>query len=148
VTAVGLNQDNNPGGPFDAVMTSAVWQDDVLVQTHDAYNNSHLPTGVHTLGTESALVGGDCNSQDPVGSVTLLRNDAAEPVEVGARDNLRSDSASVRSGGAWRGEVLVSGEDGASPEHCVGRQRGDIAGEQGGGDRVHRVVRGQESRVV
>ncbi|HEX7189719.1 MAG TPA: Gfo/Idh/MocA family oxidoreductase, partial [Actinomycetes bacterium] len=113
VHAVGLNQDNDPGGPFDAVMTSAEWEDGVLVQTHDAYNNPHLPTSLHVLGTAGSLVAQDCNTGDPVGSVTLWRDHVAEPVELGARDNLyevtvRALAAAV----AGEGEVIVTGDDG------------------------------------
>jgi 1,5-anhydro-D-fructose reductase (1,5-anhydro-D-mannitol-forming) len=113
VTAVGRNQDNRSGGPYDAVMTDAVWENDVLVQTHDAYNNAHLPTSLHILGTEGSLVGDDCNSGDPVGGVTLWRGNVGEPVDVGRRDDLyqvtvRAFGAAVRG----EGEVLVSGDDG------------------------------------
>ena len=113
VHAVGLNQDNDPGGPFDAVMTSAEWEDGVLVQTHDAYNNPHLPTSLHVLGTAGSLVAEDCNTGDPVGSVTLWRDHVAEPVELGPRDDLyevtvRALAAAV----AGEGEVIVTGDDG------------------------------------
>lgn len=113
VTAVGLNQDNRRGGPFDAVMTDAVWEGDILVQTHDAYNNAHLPTSLHILGTDGALVAENCNTGAPVGRVTLWRAKAAEPIDVGPRDDLyevtvRAFGAAVRG----EGEVLVTGEDG------------------------------------
>lgn len=113
VAAVGLNQDNEPGGPFDAVMTSAEWEGGVLVQTHDAYNNPHLPTSLHVLGTAGALVAEDCNTGDPVGRVTLWRGHVAEPVDVGPRDDLYE--VTVRAFGAavdGAGEVVVTGEDG------------------------------------
>ena len=113
VTAVGLNQDNSPEGPFDAVMTAAVWEGGVLVQTHDAFNNPHLPTSLHILGTDGALVAEDCNTGDPVGTVTLRRDSVGEPLDVGPRDDLyevtvRAFGAAVRGEGA----VVVSGEDG------------------------------------
>ncbi|NUT48303.1 MAG: Gfo/Idh/MocA family oxidoreductase [Saccharothrix sp.] len=113
VEAVGLNQDNDPGGPFDAVMTSAEWTGGVLVQTHDAYNNPHLPTSLHVLGTEGALVADDCNTGDPVGSVTLWRDHKAESLDVGPRADLYE--VTVRAIGAavaGDGEVVVTGEDG------------------------------------
>ena len=113
VTAVGLNQDNDPGGPFDAVMTGAIWEDGVLVQTHDAYNNPHLPTSLHIMGTEGALVAEDCNTGDPVGTVTLWREHGAEPLDLGPRDDLYE--VTVRAfGGAVRGQgdVVVTGQDG------------------------------------
>ena len=113
VHAVGLNQDNDPGGPFDAVMTDIEWEGGVLVQTHDAYNNPHLPTSLHVLGTEGALVAEDCNTGDPVGSVTLWRAHVAEPVDLGPRDDLYE--VTVRAFGAavaGEGDVVVSGPDG------------------------------------
>lgn len=113
VAAVGLNQDNQPGGPFDAVLTSAEWEGGVLVSTHDAYNNPHLPTSLHVLGTEGALVADDCNTGDPVGDVTLWRDHQPAAVELGSRDDLYE--VTVRAFGAavaGEGDVLVSGEDG------------------------------------
>lgn len=131
VTAQALQQDNRSpegsAGPADAVVTTAVWASptgspggpDILVQTHDAYNNAHLPTGLHILGTEGALVGENCNTGDPVGTVTLWRGDGSshrgEPLEIGPRDDLylttvRSFTAAVHG----EGEVLVSGEDGVA----------------------------------
>jgi 1,5-anhydro-D-fructose reductase (1,5-anhydro-D-mannitol-forming) len=113
VLATGFNQDNDPAGPFDAVMTSIDWEEGVLVQTHDAYNNPHLPTSLHVLGTAGALVAEDCNTGDPVGTVTLWRDHKPEPIDVGPRDDLYE--VTVRAFGAavaGEGEVVVSGPDG------------------------------------
>jgi 1,5-anhydro-D-fructose reductase (1,5-anhydro-D-mannitol-forming) len=113
VLATGFNQDNDPSGPFDAVMTSIDWEGGVLVQTHDAYSNPHLPTSLHVLGTAGALVAEDCNTGDPVGSVTLWRDHKAEPIDVGPRDDLYE--VTVRAFGAavaGEGDVVVSGPDG------------------------------------
>ncbi len=113
VLATGLNQDNDQDGPFDAVMTSIDWEGGVLVQTHDAYNNPHLPTSLHVLGTAGALVAEDCNTGDPVGSVTLWRDHKPEPLDVGPRDDLYE--VTVRAFGAavaGEGDVIVSGPEG------------------------------------
>ena len=115
VTATGANQDNDPSGPFDAVMTTIDWDGDILVQTHDAYNNAHLPTSLHVLGTEGALVGEGCNTGDPVGTLTLWRGGTAEPLDVGPREDLyvttlRAFESAVRG----EGQVIVTGEDGAA----------------------------------
>lgn len=113
VHAVGFNQDNGAGGPFDAVMTSIEWAGGVLVQTHDAYNNPHLPTSLHVLGTDGSLVAEDCNTGDPVGSVTLWREHKQESLDVGPRDDLYE--VTVRAFGAavaGEGDVVVTGEDG------------------------------------
>jgi 1,5-anhydro-D-fructose reductase (1,5-anhydro-D-mannitol-forming) len=121
VTAQGATQDNDPGGPDDAVVTTAMWHPmtagapPVLVQTHDAYNNAHLPTSLHILGTRGALVGEGCNTGDPVGTVTLWRDGASEPLDVGPREDLyertvRAFTAAVRG----EGDVIVTGEDGVA----------------------------------
>lgn len=115
VTAVASNQDNPEGSPFDAVMTAALWDGGVLVQTHDAYNNRHLPSSLHVLGTEGALFAHDCNGGQPVGTVELVRGGKGEPLDVGPRDGLyettlRAFGAAVRG----EGEVVVSGEDGVA----------------------------------
>jgi 1,5-anhydro-D-fructose reductase (1,5-anhydro-D-mannitol-forming) len=113
VTATGQNQDNDPSGPPDAVVTTSLWEDGVLVATHDAYNNAHLPTSLHVLGTDGALLAEDCNTGDPVGTVTLYRDHRPQPLELGEREDLyvvtlRAFEAAVRG----EGPVLVRGEDG------------------------------------
>jgi 1,5-anhydro-D-fructose reductase (1,5-anhydro-D-mannitol-forming) len=123
VTASALSQDNRDtdrSSPPDAVMTTALWGNptggpEVLVQTHDAYNNRHLPTGVHILGTDGALVADDCNGGGPEGSVSLWREHRREPLDVPDRTDLylttvAAFTAAVRG----QGEVLVSGEDGVA----------------------------------
>ncbi len=127
VTALGLSQDNRSGDdasatvvPPDAVMTTSLWPGadegpEVLVQTHDAYNNPHLPTGVHILGTDGALVGDDCNGGDPVGSVSLWRGHRSEPLEVPDRTSLYETTvAAFTAAVRGQGEVLVTGEDGVA----------------------------------
>ena len=113
VTAHGANQDNAAGGPFDALMTTSVWDGDVLVSTHDAYNNPHVQTSLHVLGTEAALIAENCNTGDPVGRVTLWRETVSEVLDLGEREDLyertvRAFNAAV----AGTGAVIVTGEDG------------------------------------
>ena len=85
------------------------------MQTHDAYNNPHLPTGVHILGTDGALVGDDCNGGDPVGSVSLWRDHRSEPLEVPDRTSLYETTvAAFTAAVRGQGEVLVTGEDGVA----------------------------------
>ncbi len=119
VTATAANQDNSADGPPDAVMTTIEWQiptgATVLVQTHDAYNNPHLPTGLHVLGTAGALVAEHNNTGDPVGDLTLWRGLQAEPLDVGPRADLyettvRAFTAAVRG----TGDVIVTGEAGVA----------------------------------
>lgn len=111
--AIGLNQDNNPLGPVDAVMSTIEWGGGVLVSTHDSYNNAHLPTSVHILGTKGALVADNCNTGDPVGSIAFYRDQQWSAVEIPDREDLyertiRAFGTAVRG----EGEPIVSGEDG------------------------------------
>ncbi len=113
VSALALNQDNNSSGPEDAVMTNIMWEGGVLVETHDSYNNPHLPTGVHILGTTGALVGENCNTGDPVGTLSLVRDFKSSSIGVGERINLylqiiHEFTAAV----AGNGNVHVDGEAG------------------------------------
>ena len=101
-------------------MTTSLWPGleggpEVLVQTHDAYNNPHLPTGVQILGTEGALVGDDCNGGDPLGSVTLWRGHRSEAIEVpDRRDLYETTVAAFTAAVHGTGQVLVSGQDGVA----------------------------------
>ena len=113
VRAVGMNQDNDPSGPPDAVVTSIEWEGNVLVQTHDAYNNAHLPTGIHILGTHGAIVAENCNTGDPVGDVWLVKNHQRQEISIPDREDLyirtvRQFQAAVHG----QGDVIVSGQDG------------------------------------
>jgi len=113
VRAVGMNQDNDPAGPPDAVVTSIEWEGNVLVQTHDAYNNAHLPTGIHILGTRGAIVAENCNTGDPVGDVWLVKNHQRQEISIPDREDLyirtvRQFQAAVHG----QGSVIVSGQDG------------------------------------
>jgi len=65
------------------------------------------------VGTEGALVADDCNTGDPVGTVTLWRDHIAEQLDLGPREDLyevtvRAFGAAVRG----EGDVVVNGEDG------------------------------------
>ena len=113
VSAIGLNQDNDESGPEDAVMTNILWEGGVLVETHDSYNNAHVPTSVHILGTTGSLIGENCNTGDPVGTLALVRNSQYENIEVGARVDLYSQIIhEFTSAVAGTGKVHVDGEAG------------------------------------
>lgn len=113
VSAAALNQDNDPKGPPDAVMTNILWEGGVLVETHDSYNNPHIPTSVHVLGTKAALEADNCNTGDPVGTLTFVKNLQRENIEIGLREDMyiqtvRAFGSAIRG----EGEVIVTGEAG------------------------------------
>lgn len=76
-----------PAAP-DSVMTIVQWSGDVIVQTHDAYDNYDLPTGLDILGDRGAIRSVNSMTGDPVGEVTLYRDHKATPVDIPVRDDL------------------------------------------------------------
>lgn len=113
VSAIALNQDNDPSGPEDAVMTNILWEGGILVETHDSYNNAHLPTSIHILGTTGALVAENCNTGDPVGTLALVRDLKYTNIEIGERTDLYFQIIREFNGAvAGTGKVHVDGEAG------------------------------------
>ena len=112
-SAIAKNQDNDPSGPEDAVVSTILWDKNILVQTHDSYNNAHLPTSVHILGTDGALLADDCNTGDPAGTLHIFKNKKSNEIVIGERVDLYVQTiAAFRDAVAGTGDVLVSGEDG------------------------------------
>ena len=74
---------------------------------------SHLPTGIHILGTSGAIVAENCNTGDPVGDVWLVKNHQRQEISIPDREDLyirtvRQFQAAVHG----QGSVIVSGQDG------------------------------------
>ncbi len=97
----------------DSVMSVVEWDDDVIVETHDAYDNYHLPTYLEILGTDGAIRSTGCMTGDPVGDVVVYRGLEATLVDLGDRDDLyltttRAFERAVREGA----DPLVTGRDG------------------------------------
>jgi 1,5-anhydro-D-fructose reductase (1,5-anhydro-D-mannitol-forming) len=97
----------------DSLMTIVGWTGDVIAQTHDAYDNFHLPTWFELLGTEGALRGSNCMTGDPVGEVTLFRDGDALVLDVGDRADLYVTTMAAFRAAVFTGqEPLVTGKDG------------------------------------
>jgi 1,5-anhydro-D-fructose reductase (1,5-anhydro-D-mannitol-forming) len=97
----------------DSLMTIVGWTGDVIAQTHDAYDNFHLPTWFELLGTEGAIRGSNCMTGDPVGEVTLFRDGEASVLDVGDRDDLYVTTMVAFRAAVFTGdEPLVTGADG------------------------------------
>ena len=64
------------------------WSGNVIVQTHDAYDNYHLPTSLDILGDSGAIRSVNSMTGDPVGQVTLHHRSVASPFAIGVRDDL------------------------------------------------------------
>jgi len=70
-------------GIEDGVMGVVRFRSGLLAQFHDAFTTAHARTGFEVHGTEGSLVGVDCMTQKPVGTV-MLRTAAGEealPIE-------------------------------------------------------------------
>ena len=65
-----------PAAP-DSVMTVVQWSTDVIVQTHDAYDNYDLPTSLDILGDRGAISSVMSMTGDPIGEVTVHHGDDA-----------------------------------------------------------------------
>ncbi|MFW2332985.1 Gfo/Idh/MocA family protein [Ilumatobacter sp.] len=76
-----------PAAP-NSVMTVVQWSADVIVQTHDAYDNYDLPTSLDILGDRGAISSRMSMTGDPVGEVTVHHGDDATPIDVPVRDDL------------------------------------------------------------
>jgi 1,5-anhydro-D-fructose reductase (1,5-anhydro-D-mannitol-forming) len=86
VTAIGAAQGG--GNVIDAVMVAARLDEDVLLQTHDAFTVEHAGTRFELHGTDGSLVGLDAMTQDPDGSVTLHRSGTSVEIDIPDRDDL------------------------------------------------------------
>ncbi|MDI1288625.1 MAG: Gfo/Idh/MocA family oxidoreductase, partial [bacterium] len=54
-----------PGRVPDSVVSVVEWDGDVVVETHDAYDNFYLPTYLEILGTQGAIRATDSMTGDP-----------------------------------------------------------------------------------
>ena len=97
----------------DSVMTVVQWDGDVIVQTHDAYDNYDLPTYLEILGTLGAIRAVACMTGDPIGDVTVIKGHEATPVDVGSRDDLYLTTTLAFARAVREGtDPLVTGIDG------------------------------------
>ena len=96
-----------------SLMTVVNWADDVIVQTHDSYDNYHLPTWLEILGTQGAIRSGGCMTGDPIGEVQLFKDHQVTDIEVGPRDDLYVTTVRAFDRAVHEGATpLVTGWDG------------------------------------
>ncbi len=102
-----------PGTVPDSVVSVVEWDGDVVVETHDAYDNFYLPTYLEVLGTQGAIRASDSMTGDPVGEVIWFSDSGPTSVDVGPRDDLYVVTAvAFERAIAGEGEPIVSGPDG------------------------------------
>lgn len=94
-------------------MTVVNWTGDVIVQTHDSYDNYHLPTWLEILGTQGAIRSTGCMTGDPIGAVQLFKDHQLTEIEVGPRDDLYVTTVRAFDRAVQEGATpLVTGWDG------------------------------------
>jgi 1,5-anhydro-D-fructose reductase (1,5-anhydro-D-mannitol-forming) len=104
VTAATQSSGMASAGLADGSMTIATFASGLIAQTHEAFTARFASTGFEVHGTEGSLIGRDCMSQRPVGSVTLRTAAGEEELEID-RENLyvravRAFHAAIRGEGA------------------------------------------------
>ena len=101
-----------PAAP-NSLMTIVEWSDDVIVQTHDAYDNYDLPTSLDILGDKGAIRSAMSMTGDPVGEVTVYHDNVGSPYEIGVRDDLYLSTIRAFDDAIYSGShPRVSGLDG------------------------------------
>ncbi|MEL7158372.1 MAG: Gfo/Idh/MocA family oxidoreductase, partial [Actinomycetota bacterium] len=102
-----------PAAP-NSVMTVVGWTDDVLVQTHDAYDNYDLPTSIELLGDKGAIRASNAMTGDPVGELRVHHGSESTVIEIPNRRDLYLTAVEAFDA-AIRGErtqPLVTAADG------------------------------------
>jgi 1,5-anhydro-D-fructose reductase (1,5-anhydro-D-mannitol-forming) len=98
----------------DAVMTVLRFEDDILVQTHDAFTVAHAGTGMEVHGSEGSIVASGVMVQDPAGNIVVRGSGGERVVESIDRSDLYETAlrafANAVDGG---GRPIVDGADGA-----------------------------------
>lgn len=113
-TAIAVRQGPWDSAVDDAVMSVIRFEDDVLVQTHDAFTIAHAATGLQVHGSEGSIVASDVMTQDPIGEVVVRRGTEEQVVESVDRTDLYESALGAFAGAVdGSGRPMVDGVDGA-----------------------------------
>ncbi len=99
-------------GVEDGVMGAIRFSSGLVAQFHDSFTIKHAGTGFEVHGTEGSLVGRDCMTQRPIGTVTLVRGDSREDLIIDNTNLYERAVASFHAAIEGRGEPSATGEDG------------------------------------
>ena len=114
VEAVAFTQQGGmaKAGLEDAVMGVLRFKSGVIAQFHDGFTTKFAETGFEIHGTEGSLIGRNCMSQRPVGTVTLRNAEGEQDLPVDHRNLYEASLADFHAAIAGKGKPLCSGEDG------------------------------------
>ena len=112
VTAVGARQGLSSGPP-DALMASGVLGSSTLFSIHNAFTVPHRLTGIELHGTRASLIGRDCLTPTPTGSLELVESGSSTAVAVPRVHDLYSPGIlNLVAAAGGEGAPSASGHDG------------------------------------
>ncbi|MDG3579118.1 Gfo/Idh/MocA family oxidoreductase [Rhizobium sp. YJ-22] len=114
VEAVAFTQQGGmaKAGLEDAVMGVLRFKSGVIAQFHDGFTTKFAETGFEIHGTEGSLIGRNCMSQRPVGTVTLRNAEGEQELPVDHQNLYETALINFHAAIAGKGKPLCSGEDG------------------------------------
>ncbi len=114
VEAVAFTQQGGmaKAGLEDAVMGVLRFKSGVIAQFHDGFTTKFAETGFEIHGTEGSLIGRNCMSQRPVGTVTLRNAEGEQELPVDHQNLYERALLDFHAAIAGKGKPLCSGEDG------------------------------------
>ena len=97
----------------DAVIAAIRFEDDVLVQTHDAFTVAYAATGLEVHGSAGSIVATDVMTQDPIGRVVLRDERGEREISVPDRRDLYEVTLDAFAAAVHgEGRPIVDGLDG------------------------------------
>jgi 1,5-anhydro-D-fructose reductase (1,5-anhydro-D-mannitol-forming) len=110
--AVGQYGGMAKAGLEDAAMGVLRFKSGLVAQFHDGFTTKYATTGFEVHGSEGSLIGRNCMTQQPVGTVTLRNADGETELSINHRNLYQNTLAAFEDAIAGRGKPLCSGEDG------------------------------------
>jgi 1,5-anhydro-D-fructose reductase (1,5-anhydro-D-mannitol-forming) len=114
IEAVALAQNSGLGksGLEDGVMGAIRFASGLTAQFHDAFTIKHAGTGFEVHGSEASLIGRDCMTQRPIGTVDLVSAGGAEPLKIDRANLYERALANFHAAMDGKGQPSASGTDG------------------------------------
>ncbi|GBQ23600.1 Gfo/Idh/MocA family protein [Gluconacetobacter sacchari] len=102
------------GGVEDGIMAVLRFPDDVLVQIHGAYSVPFAPGGIEFYGDKGVLIGRDCMSQRPIGTLALRDGDGEREIPLVHHNLYHFALQCFTRAVAGEGRPAATGEDGVA----------------------------------
>ena len=99
-------------GIEDGVMGAIRFSSGLLAQFHDAFTTKYASTGFEVHGTEGSLIGSNCMTQRPVGSVTLRHAGGEELLQLDSDNLYERAIRQFHLAAQGQGHPSATGEDG------------------------------------